>query len=132
MSRHILSLPIALLLSVACANAQNECRPLEEPGFMVSWNNEPGIPDHGAIQSLTKGTRLACAAVAEAGMPSCRLKLQKEAEYSVPPHNVIRTPKDDIVSLTCGGSGMRCCKVQVTPDPSPLKKDDTKPHPQSD
>jgi hypothetical protein len=132
MPRLILYAPLTLLLLVACANAQTECRPSEASGFMVSWANEPGIPDHSEIQSLSKGTLLVCIAVAESGTPGCRVKLQKDREYSLPPHNAIRTPKDDLVSLTCKGSGMRCCKVQVTPDSSPLKKDDTKPRPQKD
>jgi hypothetical protein len=130
MPRAILCVP--LLLWGACANAQAECRASQEPGFMVSWNNQPATPDHSDIQSLVKGTLLACVAVAESGTPECRVKLQKGGQYSLAPHNAIRTPKDDIVSLTCGGSGMRCCKVQVTPDSSPLKKDDSKPHPQND
>ena len=132
MPRLILYVQLTLLLFVACANAQTACRPSQEPGFMVSWANEPAIPDHSEIQSLSKGTLLVCSAVAESGTPACRLKLQKGGEYSLSPNNVVRTPKDDLVSLTCGGSGMRCCKVQVTSDSSPLKKDDTKPHPQKD
>ena len=131
MPRPILYVPLMLLLFVACANAQTECRPSQEPGFMVSWANEPATPDHSEIQSLSKGTKLVCTAVAESGTPACRVKLQKDGEYSLPPHNAVRIPKDDLVSLTCGGSGMRCCKVQVTPDSGPLKKEDTKPHPQN-
>jgi hypothetical protein len=130
--RPILCAPLALLVLVAYANAQTECRPSQEPGFMVSWNNEPGTPDHGDIQSLAKGTLLVCLALAESGTPACNVRLQKDGQYSLPPHNAMRTPKDDVVSLTCGGSGMRCCKVQVTPDSSPLKTGETKPHPQKD
>jgi hypothetical protein len=132
MPRPILYVPLALLVWVACAHAQTECRPSQEPGFMVSWNNQPATPDHSEIQSLDKGTKLVCTAVTESGTPECRVKLQKDGQYSLPPKNEIRIPKGDIVSLTCGGSGMRCCKVQVTPDSSPLKKDDAKPHPQTD
>jgi hypothetical protein len=132
MKRPLLYLAFTLPLSIVCANAQTECRASPEPGFMVSWNNQPAIQDHGEIQSLTKGTLLVCAAVAESGTPECRVKLQKDGQYSLPPHNAMRTPKDDVVSLTCGGSGLRCCKVQVKPDSSPLKKEDTNPHPQKD
>jgi len=131
MKRPFLYLAFTLSLSVVCANAQPECRPSPEPEFMVSWNNQPAIPDHGEIQSLTKGTLLICAAVAESGTPECRVRLQKDGQYSIPPQNAIRIPKADLVSLTCGGSGMRSCKVQVKPDSSPLKKDDTKAHPQN-
>lgn len=131
MPRPILYLPLTILLWIPSANAQTACRPAQEQGFMVSWNNEPGIPDHSEIQPLAKGTLLVCDALAEQGTAACRVRLQKDGEFSLPPHNAIRTPKEDIVSLTCGGSGLRCCKVRVTPDSSPLKKDDIKPHPQT-
>jgi hypothetical protein len=128
----IFCVALSSFLLVAYAQAQTECRPSQEPNFLVSWNNQPSMPDHSEIQSVGKGTRLVCIAVAGSGTPACNLKLQHDGAFSLPPSNTMRIPKDDLVSLTCGGSGMRCCKVQVTPDASPLKKDDMKPHPQKD
>ena len=104
------------------------CTTKQEPGFMVSWAGQSSAKDHSELRALSKGTHLGCLALsAEGSKPACSVSLEYDGHYTLASLESIRIPQDDIVTLTCKGKSPTCCKVQMTPDPSPLKKGDTKP-----
>jgi len=107
------------------------CSAKQEAGYMVSWAGQPGEKDHSEIRSLTKGTRLWCLSFAADGSsPACNVSMENGGHFTLPSQNAIRIPHDDTVTLTCKGKNPTCCKVQMTPDSTPLKKSDTKPQPE--
>ena len=98
---------------------------------MVSWAGQPSAKDHADERSLTKGTHLACSAfAADASKATCSVALQFGGHYLLQPREAMRIPHDDFVTLTCKGKTPVCCKVQMTTDPTPLKKGDTRPQPE--
>jgi hypothetical protein len=103
------------------------CGTHQEPDFMTSWAGQPGVADHSESRSVSKGTHFACLAFAANGSsvpPACFLSFQNGGAYTLPPHNALRAPQDDVVTLSCNGQAPTCCKVQVTPDPKPLTRVD--------
>ena len=102
------------------ASSPPPCSTQQTPAFMTSWAGQPGVPDHSETQSITKGTHFACLAFAAPQSPvppACYLSFQNDGQYTRPPHNALRAPQDDVVTLSCNGQSPTCCKVQVTPDP---------------
>jgi hypothetical protein len=98
---------------------------------MTSWSGQPGAKDHSELRSLSKGTHLACFAFGGDGStPACSVTMDSGGHYSVPSHDVIRIPHDDIVTLSCKGKNPICCEMKMTPDDAPMKKGDTKPQPE--
>jgi hypothetical protein len=103
------------------------CTTQQTPAFMTSWAGQPGVKDHSESQAVTKGTHFACLAFAGPTSPvppACYLSFQNDGPYTLPPHNDLRAPQDDVVTLSCNGESPSCCKVQVTPDPKALTKED--------
>lgn len=131
-TRSLLALVAYGVLNV---NAQAPaCTTEQVPGAMTSWANQPGAKDHSETRALSQGTTLACEAVDAPGSPlpaGCYVSLESGDHYTLRTHNVVRTSKDSVVTLTCSGPSPTCCRVQVTEDKSPLKRGDTKPHKQS-
>jgi hypothetical protein len=111
--------------------APPSCSTKQDPGYMTSWAGQSSAKDHSEVRSLTKGTHLACLAIAaDASKAACNVSLENDGHYTLQSHEAIRIPQDDFVTLTCKGKTPTCCKVQMTPDPSPLKKGETKPQPE--
>jgi hypothetical protein len=132
---------VAILVSIGIASygqspAQQPSQPpacttKQEPGFMVSWTGQSSAKDHSELRSLTKGTHLACQAfAAEGSTPTCSVSMENGGRYTIASHEAIRIPHDDNVTLSCKGKNPTCCKLQMTPDPTPVKKSDTKPQPE--
>jgi len=130
----------SLLVLVACGalnlNAQGPAYTMEQaPGAMTSWARRPGAKDHIETRTLPQGTVLACEAVDAPGSvlrAGCNVSVENGGYYTMPAQNVIRTPKDGAVTLTCNGPSPNCCRAQIREDKSPLKRSDTKPHKQND
>ena len=98
---------------------------------MVSWAGQPSAKDHSEERSLTKGTHLACTAIAaDPTKATCSISMENDGHFLLQTHEAIRIPRDDFVTLTCKGKTPTCCKVQMTTDPSPMKKSDTHPQPE--
>jgi hypothetical protein len=125
----------AIVLCGSALHAQpSACKLQQDSVFMTSWTGQPGQPDHTEVRSLAKGTHLACLAFAAPGSdvpPACFVSLQNDGSYTLPPHNAMRMPKDDVVTLTCNGKSPTCCKMQTTPDPKDVPASEVKPHHES-
>src|ERR1700690_2244064 len=99
----------SLLALVACGalslNAQVPGCTLEQvPGALTSWAGQPGTKDHFETRTLSQGTDLACEAVDAPGSPlppGFYVSLEDGSHYTVPSHNLMRAPKDGVVTLTC-------------------------------
>jgi hypothetical protein len=102
------------------ANAANaapsaaQCTTQQEPAFMTSWFGQTGVADHSESQPTTKGTYFACLAFAAdlSVPPACVLSFRHNRKYTLLPHNGMRAPVDDVVTLSCQGKTPSCCKVQ--------------------
>lgn len=129
--RSLLALAAAGILN---AKAQAPPRTLEQvPGAMTSWAGQAGTKDHIETRSLSQGAVLACEAEnapAATLPPGCYVSLENGGHYTLRAHNVVRSSKDGVATLTCNGPSPSWCRVQVTEDKSPLKPGDTKPHKQ--
>lgn len=98
---------------------------------MVSWAGQSSAKDHSEERSLTKGTHLACVAIAaDPTKAACSVTMENDGHFILQSHEAIRIPRDDFVTLTCKGKTPTCCKVQMTTDPTPMKKGDTRPQPE--
>ena len=130
------SLPVLVACGALNLNAQGPAYPMEQAqGAMTSWARQPGAKDHIETRTLPQGTVLACEAVDAPGSvlrAGCNVSVENGGHYTMPAHNVIRTPKDGAVALTCNGPSPNCCRAQIREDKSPLKRSDTKPHKQND
>src|SRR5579863_4546044 len=128
----------SLLALIACSvlnlNAQAPgCSTEQVTGAFTSWSGQTGTADHIETRKISQGTVLACHAVDAPGSPlpaGCYVRLDSGEHFTLPPNNVVRTPKDGTATLTCNGPSPTCCRVSLTEDTSPLKRGDMKPHKQ--
>jgi len=131
----LIALSLANSFGQGSANSKSEikasypppCTTQQTPAFMTSWAGQPGGQNHSESQSVTKGTHFACLAFADPTSPvppACYLSFRNDGQYTLPPNDALRAPQDDIVTLSCNGESPSCCKVQVTPDPKALTKED--------
>ena len=99
---------------------------LPEPGFIKSWAGQPGVPDHADSTPINNGAFMACLALAAPSSvpPACYVSYQNGGQYTLPSHSAMRSPKPDVITLSCNGKSPTCCKLQIGPALSALKKTD--------